>query len=68
MKSILYIGLGGGIGSILRYLASLFLNRFITNGFPIGTFIINSIGCLLIGLFWAILKNNRMTRVNSGIF
>ncbi|MFK7106284.1 fluoride efflux transporter CrcB [Flavobacterium oreochromis] len=51
MKSILYIGLGGGIGSILRYLASLFLNRFITNSFPIGTFIINSIGCLLIGLF-----------------
>ncbi|MFK7060088.1 fluoride efflux transporter CrcB [Flavobacterium oreochromis] len=45
------MGLGGGIGSILRYLASLFLNRFITNGFPIGTFIINSIGCLLIGLF-----------------
>ncbi|MFK7000038.1 fluoride efflux transporter CrcB [Flavobacterium oreochromis] len=46
------MGLGGGIGSILRYLASLFLNRFITNGFPIGTFIINSIGCLLIGLFF----------------
>ncbi|AMO19290.1 fluoride efflux transporter CrcB [Flavobacterium columnare NBRC 100251 = ATCC 23463] len=52
MKSIFYIGLGGGIGSILRYLASLFFNRFVVSGFPTGTFMVNSIGCFLIGLFF----------------
>ncbi|OWP83814.1 camphor resistance protein CrcB [Flavobacterium davisii] len=52
MKSFFYIGLGGGIGSILRYLASLFFNRFFISNFPISTFIVNSLGCFLIGLFF----------------
>lgn len=47
---ILLVGLGGGLGSILRFLTSSYFNRWYFQGFPIGTFLVNIIGCLLIGI------------------
>ncbi|MCR1024705.1 fluoride efflux transporter CrcB [Cellulophaga baltica] len=58
MKQILLVFLGGGLGSVLRYLISKPLNLYFTN-FYLGTFIVNIIGCLLIGLLLGLsLKNN----------
>ncbi|MGX9987421.1 fluoride efflux transporter CrcB [Soonwooa purpurea] len=52
LRNLILIFLGGGIGSILRYLISFFSARFIKFGsFPIATLCINLIGCFLIGLF-----------------
>ena len=52
MKEILIVGLGGFAGSISRYLIqNAVVSRFITI-FPLGTFIINIIGSLLIGLIF----------------
>ncbi|WP_313028221.1 fluoride efflux transporter CrcB [Soonwooa sp.] len=54
LKNLVLIFIGGGIGSILRYLISFFsLKFFKTSGFPIATLIINLVGCFLIGLFSA---------------
>ncbi len=48
-KAIVAVGIGGGIGAILRYLVgSAFLQRF-GPGFPWGTFVINVSGSFLIG-------------------
>lgn len=53
-KNLVLIFIGGGIGSILRYLISFFsLKFFKTSSFPIATLMINIIGCFLIGLFSA---------------
>lgn len=60
MKAILFVFLGGGTGSIARYLlGKLFDNS--NNGFPYGTFVSNILGSLVIGfiLGWA-LKNNTL--------
>lgn len=55
MKTLLLIGLGGFFGSIARYLGSLYGNRlFPTEGFPVGTFLVNILGCFLIGLIYGI--------------
>lgn len=54
MKSILFVGLGGFAGSILRYLISKAVSNATITAFPIGTFIVNIIGCFLIGLLYAI--------------
>lgn len=48
--NILLVGIGGGIGSILRY----FLQRTLNVSFPYGTLLVNIAGCLLIGLLWGI--------------
>ena len=48
LKALLFVFLGGGLGSSLRYLISLWLKPA---SFPWGTLTANIIGCLLIGLF-----------------
>lgn len=51
-KDILYVGLGGGIGSILRFITSRIATRNIhAEWLFMGTFAANLIGCFLIGLF-----------------
>ncbi len=53
MSSIwLFVFTGGGIGSVIRFLIQQQLNPAKTNEFPLGTFIVNVLGCLLIGLLW----------------
>ena len=51
IKDLLLVGLGGGLGSMLRLLTSRISTRFISSQWAlIGTFIANIIGCFLIGL------------------
>jgi CrcB protein len=50
IKDLLFIGIGGFAGSILRYLIYLsFANRNLTI-FPYATLVINLVGCLAIGV------------------
>ncbi|GHT43690.1 putative fluoride ion transporter CrcB [Bacteroidia bacterium] len=48
---ILYVGIGGGAGSIFRFLVSTLVNRFNpAHAFPLATFTANITGCILIGI------------------
>ena len=49
MKTWLLVFIGGGIGSLLRYLVSKWVNGGIVSVFPYATFIVNVTGCFLIG-------------------
>tara|TARA_X000000950_G_C13805318_1_gene615349 strand:+ start:122 stop:493 length:372 start_codon:yes stop_codon:yes gene_type:complete len=49
MKSFLLVFLGGGLGSGLRYLVTAAMNQY-SKFLPYGTFTVNILGCLLIGL------------------
>ena len=46
LRSILLVALGGAVGSVCRYLVS----RMMETSFPWGTFTVNILGSLLIGL------------------
>jgi CrcB protein len=52
-KTLLYIFLGGGFGSITRYLVSKFSLGAFGNGFPYGTLIANILASLLLGYLTA---------------
>ena len=54
MRPLLFVGIGGGIGSILRYLLQVFAGRHIPIVFPMGTFLVNFSGCFLIGIFYSL--------------
>jgi len=54
MKSVFFVGLGGGIGSIFRYLIQIFIGRHVPVIFPLGTFLVNCSGSFLIGMFYAL--------------
>ena len=53
-KNVLIVGLGGFLGSVSRYITTLYMHKFFPVSFPIGTFTVNIIGCFLIGLFYGI--------------
>jgi len=51
VKNFLLVGLGGGIGSMLRYASYLFLSN---KNFPFATLTVNIIGSFIIGLVLAL--------------
>jgi CrcB protein len=60
IKNIFLVLLGGGIGSVARYLLSYFLTKNNTTQFPWATFIVNGLGCLLIGLLFGYIQKNNL--------
>jgi CrcB protein len=57
MIKCLIVGAGGAIGAIGRYLIGL-LPMNPENGFPVKTFLINVIGCFIIGIIAALADKN----------
>jgi fluoride exporter len=56
-KNLLFVFLGGGLGSVLRSL----VGRWVTLlNFPLATFLVNVTGCFLIGLFYALFARQLM--------
>ncbi len=53
MVKVIAIALGGAAGSLGRYSVALLAGRFTDTNFPLGTYIANIGGCLLIGFFWS---------------
>lgn len=60
LKTILYVAIGGALGSILRYLTTVFVQKHWSGNFPLATFIANVLGCFLIGLFMGILQKHQL--------
>ena len=60
IKNLFLVLLGGGFGSIARYLLSYFFTKNNTLSFPWATFIANSIGCLIIGLLFGYIQKNNL--------
>ena len=65
IRTLLLIAIGGGIGSALRYLTSILVQKYYASVFPLATLITNVIGCFLIGIAIALLEKNNL--VNSNI-
>jgi CrcB protein len=61
MKQLDLVFVGGGFGSVLRYIIGKALNNT-ENGIPYGTFLANVLGSLLIGIILGLaLKNNTLS-------
>ncbi|OBQ56463.1 fluoride efflux transporter CrcB [Tamlana sp. s12] len=65
MKNLLLVFIGGGLGSVLRFLIGKYLNNLDTS-IPYGTFAANVMGSLLIGFFLGLAtKNNAFSQQHS---
>ncbi len=67
MKQLLLVFIGGGLGSSLRYLITKYSNDYFQS-FIIGTFIVNVIGCLLIGLVLGLSFRNTLLTHSQALF
>lgn len=50
MKALVFIAIGGALGAVLRYGASISIYSLLGRGFPYGTLFVNVSGSLLMGL------------------
>jgi len=61
-KDILLVGLGGGVGSVARFLCQRSVSAWYPHAFPFGTFIVNFLGCFLIGLLLGLMEKGSIIK------
>ncbi len=61
MNRLIFVGLGGFVGAILRYLVSGFAQDISNSiSFPFGTLTVNVIGCFFLGFLTRLFENQVM--------
>ena len=56
-KALLFVGFGGACGAIARYLLAGFAHRCTSGTFPVGTLLVNVLGCLAIGVVMGLMDD-----------
>lgn len=64
MLKFFMAGLGGFLGSMLRYALSTFVYRLLGADFPYGTLVVNILGSFLIGFFMGLIENGLVISPN----
>ena len=69
MKQMLIVGLGGFIGSVGRYkLGGLILHHSADWRFPLSTFVVNIVGCFIIGLLSGLAEKHDLFSADTRLF
>jgi fluoride exporter len=53
-QKLLWLALAGALGTMSRYLLAGLAQRLAGTSFPWGTLVVNSLGCLVFGIIWAL--------------
>jgi len=69
MKALLIVAVGGAMGSVGRYLLSGWaLQRAVNWQFPVGTFLVNVLGCLLVGVLGGLVVKYELLSADAKLF
>ena len=69
MLKILYVGAGGFIGSVSRYLIGDWVHRALGGAwFPLGTLAVNVFGCLIIGFLGGLTSSRQLFNPEARLF
>jgi fluoride exporter len=68
LKTILIVGTGGFIGSVMRYLVQFYVEKGMSSTFPLGTLIANIAGSFIIGMVFAIAEKGNLLNSEWRIF
>jgi fluoride exporter len=68
MQSLLFVFLGGGLGSVIRYSLGRYINAQHTSHFPYGTLAANVIACLTLGLLIGLADHRQLLSPNARLF
>lgn len=68
MKAVLLVALGGAIGSVARYkLSGYVMQHALDWRFPLGTFTVNVVGCLLAGVLAGLAEKHAMFTADTRV-
>ena len=68
LRTLLIVGVGGFIGSVMRYLVQLFVERDMSSTFPWGTFVANIAGSFIIGVIFALAQKGNLLSAEWRLF
>ncbi|NSB76071.1 fluoride ion exporter CrcB/FEX [Clostridium beijerinckii] len=68
MQRIIYVGIGGGIGAVIRYLVTKQSANLFNSSIPIGTLIVNVVGGFLIGMISELSMSTDLISPNLKLF
>jgi CrcB protein len=69
MKPFVLVALGGALGSVARYLASGWALHHTTEWrFPVGTFLVNVLGCLFVGVLGGLVVKHDFFSSDARLF
>lgn len=68
IKTLFLIGSGGFLGTIIRYLSQIFLQRLFQTTFPIGTMTVNILGSFIIGIIFALSEKSNLLTSETRLF
>jgi CrcB protein len=68
MKYLLLIGLGGGLGAISRAKLSGFVLHHAATDFPLGTLVVNIVGCLIAGILSGLVERQEWFSPDTRVF
>ncbi len=68
LRTILIVGTGGFIGSAMRYLVQLLVEKELSSTFPWGTFIANIAGSFIIGVVFALAQKGNILNAEWRMF
>ena len=68
MRTILIVGAGGFIGSVMRYLVQVIVEKGLFSTFPFGTLIANVAGSFIIGIVFALAEKGDVLSAEWRIF
>lgn len=57
-QKLLFLAIAGALGTLARYGAGVIIERHAVGLFPWPTFVVNMVGCLAFGLFYAFAENH----------
>ena len=68
MKSILIVFVGGGLGSVTRFVLARWVNALHTHHFPYGTLVVNVIACFVVGLVIGLADHRQLISPQAKLF
>ena len=68
LRTILIVGTGGFIGSVMRYLVQFYVEKGMSSTFPMGTLIANVAGSFIIGMVFALAEKGNLMSSEWRIF
>ena len=68
LRTILIVGSGGFIGSVMRYLVQFYMEKNLTSTFPWGTLIANVAGSFIIGMIYALTEKGNLLNPELRLF
>ena len=60
MEKLLVVGAGGFLGAIARYGLSGWAQRLVSGSFPLGTLVVNLVGCFGIGVVMSLVQERQL--------